>query len=147
VTINDGNDGRNYSVKYQAREGNTINAAPLKVTVNDVTKPYDGTDSAAASLTVEGTIFKDDNLFNGIVRFADRNAGDNKQLDIGFLGVSDSNGGKNYSVTYVPSKNSQITRAPLTVSTVNGPRPMTARLMPPALPPRLSRAGCMPATA
>lgn len=78
-----------------------------------VTKTYDGTTSAdGASVTS-----------TRLTTFADRNADSDKdkQPDIGFIGVSDGNNGRNDDLTYVPSTKSRITPAPLTV-TANGDR-------------------------
>jgi filamentous hemagglutinin family protein len=121
VTVSDGNGGKNYVVTYQPKNGNTIKPAPLKVTVTDITKTYDGTTSAdGASVASEG-LLAPDKLLAGPITFADRNADTNrsKQLNIGSLVISDGNNGRNYDLTYVPSTKSRITPAPLTVSVGN----------------------------
>jgi len=121
VIVNDGNGGKNYQVTYQAKDGNTINRAPLTVTVTDITKTYDGTTSAdKASADYKGLVGSDKPL-PGIITFADRNADTNnyKQLNISSTGISDGNNGQNYDLTYLPSTKSRIIPAPLTVSIDN----------------------------
>lgn len=123
VTVKDDNgiNTGNYAVTYRPNTTSRIDRAPLKVTVSDVTKTYDGTPSAdGASVAYEG-LLSTDSLLTGRITFADRNADSNnyKQLNIGFIGISDGNNGQNYNLTYVPSTKSQILPAPLTISVDN----------------------------
>nr|WP_217345559.1 YDG domain-containing protein [Noviherbaspirillum sp. L7-7A]MBV0879855.1 hypothetical protein [Noviherbaspirillum sp. L7-7A] len=121
VTINDGNGGKNYDVTYKAKDGNIINRALLTVKVSDVTKTYDGTNSAdGASVVYEG-LLSTDSLSTGRVTFADKNADSKnyKQLNIGPIDISDGNNGQNYNLSYVLSTKSQILPAPLTISVDN----------------------------
>ena len=112
----------NYEISYKPNVRSNITRAPLTFTVNDIVKTYDGTNSAKdASVAIKGTVFSGDIPLSGTITFADKNgnAGGNKKLDISFFGISDGNNGGNYDLTYVPSANSRITPAPLTVSVDN----------------------------
>jgi hypothetical protein len=57
VSINDGNDGKNYSIGNKANGNGTISKADLTVTLADQTKTYDGTTAATLvpkAFTVKG---------------------------------------------------------------------------------------------
>jgi filamentous hemagglutinin family protein len=122
VLNGDGIPSGNYEISYKPNVTSNITRAPLTFTVNDIVKTYDGTNSAKdASVAIKGTVFSQDSPLAGTITFADKNgnAGGNKKLDISFFGISDGNNGGNYDLTYVPSTNSRITPAPLTVSVDN----------------------------
>lgn len=121
VTVRDDNGSGNYAVTYRPNTTSTIKRAPLKATVNDVTKTYDGTTSAGGARVVYDGLVGLDKPLPSIITFADRNADSNKdkQLNISPIVISDGNNGQNYGLTYVPSTKSRILPAPLTISVDN----------------------------
>ena len=122
VTVNDGYGGKNYLLTLTDNKTSTINPAPLVVGTADVLKTYDGTTSAAGTaLKLDGLLYGDDVLAGGFFTFADRNAGDNKTVNLGNVRVLNKNEEDhtgNYAITYKPNTTSSISRAPFTV-TVN----------------------------
>ena len=127
TSINDGNGGANYTLIYFNNTTSTINQATLTVSTSNVTKNYDGTDSALGTPTVTvGTLYTNvdtgvqDSLSGGTFAFTDPNVGTgNKTVTVGGVTVSDGNGGGNYLVSYVNNTTSTINPATLTVSTSN----------------------------
>lgn len=122
VTVNDGYGGKNYLLTLTDNKTSTINPAPLVVGTADVLKTYDGTTSAAGTaLRLGGLVYGDDVLAGGFFTFTDRNAGNNKTVNLSNVSVlnqdkEDHTG--NYAITYTPNTTSSISRAPFTV-TVN----------------------------
>ncbi len=118
ATVNDGNGGNNYNVTYVDNTNSTINKANLSLSTADVSKSYDGTNSAAGSLSVAaGTVFTGDTATGGSFAFTDKNAGTgNKTVTTAGVTVNDGNGGNNYNVTYVDNTTSTISKANLTVT-------------------------------
>ena len=119
VTVNDGNGGRNYTLVLADNKTSTINPAPLVLGVDDVSKTYDGTVSAAGTVrTLNGRLYNNDALAGGVFTFSDQNAGDNKTVNISSVSVlkpnNDNNTG-NYAITYRPNTTSRISRAPFNV--------------------------------
>lgn len=101
VTVNDGNNGNNYTVSYLNNTSSTINKAGLIVTANDVSKTYDGTLSANSSTAlVSGTLFGSDSLSGGVFTFLDKNVGTGKSVNIANVTVNDGNNGNNYALSY-----------------------------------------------
>ena len=120
VTVNDGNNGGNYTVSYVDNTTSTINKAALTISILDLVKTYDGTTSASgASATVtSGQLFGSDRLSGGQFAYTNANAGiGNKTVTVGGVTVNDDNSGGNYDVTYADNTTSTINPATLTVST------------------------------
>ena len=119
VTVNDGNGGRNYTLTMADNRTSTINPAPIEIGVDSVVKTYDGTVSAVATpRTLNGILYNNDTLAGGVFAFSDRNAGDNKTLNVSGVSVLDGNNGNNtanYAITYRLNSTSRINRAPLNV--------------------------------
>jgi len=117
VLIDDGNNGKNYSVDYLTNTTSTINKADLTLTAEDVSKMYDGTTIALGkALVSKGTLFTGDTLSGGLFAFVDKNAGTNKTVTVEGIQISDGNYGNNYAVSYADNTHSTIEQAPLTLS-------------------------------
>jgi len=117
VLIDDGNNGKNYSVDYLTNTTSTINKADLTLTAEDVSKMYDGTTTALGkALVSKGTLFTGDTLSGGLFAFVDKNAGTNKTVTVEGIQISDGNYGNNYAVSYADNTHSTIEQAPLTLS-------------------------------
>ncbi|TAN51594.1 MAG: filamentous hemagglutinin N-terminal domain-containing protein, partial [Methylococcaceae bacterium] len=97
-----------------------ITPAELKISIADLSKPYDGTTAApnAEPTVVEGTrLFADDNLSGGTFAYTDKNAGlNNKKVTVADVRVNDGNDGNNYNVTFIENTTSTITPAALKLS-------------------------------
>ncbi len=114
-TVNDGNDGNNYSVNTAASTAGVINAASLTITAAANTKTYDGNNSASATPTVSGLQGTDS--VTGLVETYDtKNAGNGKTLTVSAYTVNDGNGGNNYSVNTAASAAGVINAASLTIT-------------------------------
>ncbi len=97
-TVNDGNNGNNYSVTTVANTTGLINKAALLITAVTNTKFFDGTSSAAATPAVAGLQGSD--LVLGLAEFyTDANIGTGIMLSVGTFTVNDGYGGSNYIVT------------------------------------------------
>ncbi|SHK67701.1 filamentous hemagglutinin family N-terminal domain-containing protein [Selenomonas ruminantium] len=117
VTVNDGNEGRNYDLTIVNSTNSTITAAPLSLAVVDTSKQYDGTTEVTdGQYAMRGTLYGTDSLSGGTYDYADKNAGTGKTVSLTGVTVNDGNEGKNYDLTIVNSTNSTITAAPLTLT-------------------------------
>ncbi len=116
-TVNDGNNGGNYSVSTNPNANGVINKAPLTVTAATNTKTYDGTTSAAAVPTVSG-LQGSDSATGLAEAYNTRNAGTNETLTVTTYTVNDGNGGGDYAVTTNPNANGVINKAALGIAAV-----------------------------
>lgn len=122
VTVNDGNNGANYQVSYQANNASTISAAPLTVTAPAVTKTYDGGTSASGTASVAalaGAAVGEHVATPATLAFADKDAGTGKTVNVSGLVIRDSTGvdvTANYQISYTPSTAGVINQANLTVT-------------------------------
>lgn len=98
-----------------------IDPLAITVTIDPVTKTYDGTDTVTGPVKVivtNGDLAPGDTLGSG-GSFAytnpDAGVGD-KTVTVGGVAVEDGNGGGNYAVTYVDNTTSTISPAPLTIT-------------------------------
>ncbi|SDP11066.1 two-partner secretion domain-containing protein [Selenomonas ruminantium] len=117
LTVNDGNEGKNYELTVVNSTNSSITAAPLTLTVDDYSKEYDGTTSApgATYSITTGQVFAGDSLSGGTFAFDDIEPGTGNTLTLSGVVVNDGNGGQNYEIpTYVPN-----TSASITVNTAN----------------------------
>ncbi|PYV17385.1 MAG: hypothetical protein DMG21_08505, partial [Acidobacteria bacterium] len=109
-TVNDGNNGNNYTVTTPTNATGVINAAPLTLTAVTNTKTYDTTASAAATPTVGGIQGAD--TATGLAEtYSDPNAGTGKTLSVSAYTVNDGNGGNNYSVSKQDNSTGVINQA------------------------------------
>jgi hypothetical protein len=105
-------DLANYAVTYAVNNTSTITPAPLKVTVLDLSKVYDGLATATGTAAVADTttrLFGSDTLSGGTFTFANVDAGINKTVNVSSVTISDGNNGGNYTVSYVSNATSRIT--------------------------------------
>jgi len=119
VTVKDtGNNDvtDNYNISYVNNTSGSIAKANLTLNVTDVTKTYDGTSNAAATLAVQsGQIFGSDTVTAGSFSFDTKNAGNNKTVSASGVVMNDGNNGNNYNVSVVDNSNSTINQAALSV--------------------------------
>ena len=119
VTVNDGNNGDNYTVTYADNSSSSINKASLSISATDASKVYDGTTTARSSAIVTaGSLFGSDSLNGATFNYDDKNAGSGKHVIVSAAQISDGNNGGNYDVTYVDNTNSSISKRQLTISAV-----------------------------
>jgi filamentous hemagglutinin family protein len=111
-TLNDGNDGANYTVSVLGAAG-AITPAPLTIAAAPDNKVYDGTTTSAGTPTAAG-LFDTDSVTGLSQVFDSKNAGA-RTLDATDFVVNDGNGGANYDVSVVSAAGS-ITPAPLTIA-------------------------------
>ncbi len=100
-TVDDGNDGDNYTYTFVPEATGVIQAEALTITAVTNTKVYDATTSAAATPTVSG-LQGDDTVTNLSETYSNPNAGTGKTLSVASYSVNDGNDGNNYTVTTVP---------------------------------------------
>ena len=92
-----------------------IDAKALTITATGNVKTYDSTTSAQGTPVVSG-LKAGDSVTGLMETYTDANAGPAKTVNVGGFTVNDGNGGNNYTVTTVASKNGTISRAGLTIS-------------------------------
>ena len=129
-TINDGNNGDNYTVSTATSAAGVINPAALTITAAANIKAYDGNTSASAIPTVSG-LQGSDTVMGLTENYDTKNVGTNKTLSVGSYIVNDGNSGNNYTVNTVstaqlinPADNNSnpggiITPATLTITADN----------------------------
>ena len=116
-TVNDGNNGNNYTVSTVASTAGVINAATLTITAAANTKTYDSSTSAAATPTISGLQGSDS--VTGLAETYDtKNVGTGKTLSVSAFTVNDGNSGNNYTVNTVASTAGVIIQAALTINAV-----------------------------
>jgi hypothetical protein len=116
VTVSDGNSGNNYNVSYANNTTSTINAAPITVSTNAVTKVFDGNTSAAGSAVVtSGSLYTNasngntpDTLVGGTFTYDTAAVGTNKTVNVSGVTINDGNAGNNYILTLAPNTSSVI---------------------------------------
>ncbi|MFC0349873.1 YDG domain-containing protein [Undibacterium danionis] len=107
-----GNAAGNY---FLSTEGSywVISPAEILFGAKVNSKVYDANTTATGEISkIGGHFFGSDTWTGGILRFADVNAGRNKQVNVSDILVSDGNGGRNYIVSYLDGSGS-ITPRPL----------------------------------
>src|SRR5262249_31543699 len=97
-SVNDGNNGANYSVTFANDTSGSITAMPITVTAVATTKAYDGTTSSSGEPAIVPFVAVGD-VSNFIQTYDNKNAGTGKILTPSGS-VLDGNGGANYSVTF-----------------------------------------------
>ncbi len=93
-----GADAANYDLSPLATAVADILRRSITASINASDKTYDGTTTAAGSLTLTGVVAGDDLAVSGDLHFADRNAGLNKAVTASNLLLSGVDAG-NYDVT------------------------------------------------
>jgi len=114
--VNDGNDGRNYTVTTNTASG-TITPASLSLNAVPDSRVYNGTTGSSGSVGVVG-LFNPDTVTRLSQRFASKDVlGTNRstlQVNNGYS-VNDGNGGQNYTVI-TNTASGTITPATLTIA-------------------------------
>ncbi|AMN41472.1 YDG domain-containing protein [Rhodoplanes sp. Z2-YC6860] len=128
-SVNDGNNGNNYTVTFVDAQG-TITPTTLSITAVANTKAYDATTSAAGVPTVSGLKGNTDTVTGLSEIYVDPNVGTGKTINVATYTVNDGNNGANYTVQTFASFSGAITKAVLTY--VAAP---TSRLIGAANPP------------
>jgi hypothetical protein len=89
---------------------------PLTVAARADTKEYDGTDASEAAATVGALQAGDAVATAPVQRFDNKNVGTGKTLNASGLVINDGNGGNNYTVSYLPNTDGEITAKALAVN-------------------------------
>ena len=137
VSLNDGNNGGNYTVTYVSNLTSTINKAAITVSTSNVIKTYDATTTALGTPVVTvGSLFTNasngntaDSLSGGAYAFVGENVSRQGGISSGAVlsdkivaasgvTVSDGNNGGNYVVTYADNITSTIN--PYAISLTGG---------------------------
>ncbi len=110
-----GASAANYTLSGTSVSGavGTINKTNLTVTAAANTKPYDGTNTAAATPTVTAGSIQSGDTSGFTESYDNKNVGTGKSLTPSGL-ANDGNGGNNYNYTFVATANGTITTVPLT---------------------------------
>ena len=117
VTVDDGNNGANYTLSQVNNTTSTITAAPLQIAADAAHKTYDGTTNAHSSWQlVGGTLHGTDSIGSVTLVYDNRHAGTGKALNLQSAVVSDGNNGANYALSLIPNLASSITAAPLQIA-------------------------------
>ncbi len=117
-TVNDGDNGKDYTVTTQTASG-TITPAALTITAVSDTKVYDGTTSSSKTPTVAG-LYNGDNVIGLTEAFSSKDvlATNNSTLNVTGYTVNDGDNGNDYTVT-TETASGTITPAPLTITAVS----------------------------
>jgi trimeric autotransporter adhesin len=113
-TINDGNNGNNYTVTTTTADGRITKASLTLSAVSD-SKVYDGTTVSQGAVQSSGLMVGDS--LTGLSQvFDSKNAGD-RTLSVNSYTINDGNNGQNYSVTTATASGS-ISKAQLVLGAV-----------------------------
>ncbi|WP_443750099.1 YDG domain-containing protein [Asticcacaulis solisilvae] len=123
-TVNDGNNGGNYTVTTQSAAG-TISQATLTLAAVTYNKTYDATASAGGTVAVSG-LKGTDTVTGATEAYDSRNAG-TRTLSVTGYTVNDGNGGGNYAVT-TQTATGAIAKAALTLAAVSDTRTYDATM-------------------
>ncbi len=116
-TVNDGNDGNNYSYTFVPDSTGVITAEALTITAVTDSKVYDGTTSAAGVPTITSGSLQGSDTANFIETYSTQNVGSDLTLTPSGT-VNDGNDGNNYTYTFVPDSTGVITAEALTIMAV-----------------------------
>jgi len=114
VTINDGNNGANYTVSYANNTTSTINPFATTVTALAQTKVYDASTAAGTSRFTSGPMIGSDAIASVTLTYDDKNVGQGTKLILpsAAIGATGTIIG-NYTISYVADTASSITPAVL----------------------------------
>jgi hypothetical protein len=114
-SVSDGNGGNNYFIAFVNNTTGVITARALTVSASGTNKVYDGTTSAAVTLSddrVAGDVFTDS---YASASFADKNVGTGKTVSVSGISTSGADAG-NYTFNTTASTSANITARVLAVS-------------------------------
>ncbi len=116
LSINDGNGGNNYAIKYVDNLTGEVTPVAITVTAVSDSRTYDGTTVSSKLPLITGTLVAPDAISTLPVQdFINRNAQTNKTINASGMVINDGNGGKNYAIKYVPVSSGTISPLLLTV--------------------------------
>ena len=116
-TVNDGNDGNNYTYTFVPVSTGVITAEALTITAVTNTKGYDATTSAAAVPEITSGSLQGEDVADFSEAYSSANVGTGLTLTPSGM-VGDGNGGDNYTYTFVPDSTGVITAEALTIMAV-----------------------------
>ena len=120
VTLNDGNNGDNYTLSYASNTASSISPKVLSATANAAGKTYDGTATASVSLSgLIGLVGTETLSVSAAGSFDTKNAGTGKTVTVNTVALQDgANGGlaNNYQLASGQTATADIARATLSVS-------------------------------
>jgi hypothetical protein len=116
-SVDDGNQGKNYSYTFVPVSSGTITARLLTITAVANSKTYNASTSAAAVPTITSGAFQGDDTADFSEAYSGPNAGTGLTLTPSGS-VDDGNGGNNYSYTFVPVATGVISPKSLTITAV-----------------------------
>ncbi|OYZ17074.1 MAG: hypothetical protein B7Y35_04080 [Sphingomonadales bacterium 28-64-96] len=114
VTVNDGNNGANYTVSYGDNTTSTINPYAMTITALQQTKVYDASITAGNSAFSVGPMIGSDAIASVTLVYADKNASEGNKLITPSAAISAPGtilG--NYAISYIADTGSSITPATL----------------------------------
>ncbi len=121
VTINDGNNGNNYTIGSKATAAGTITAKELTFAAQTDTKVYDGGTGSSKAASVTGTQTGD--TITAAQSYLSKNVlgANNSTLEVGAVTINDGNNGNNYTIGSKTSATGTITakNATITGTTTN----------------------------
>ncbi len=116
-TVNDSNNGNNYTVTTVASTTGLINKAALTIQAATNTKIYDSTTTVGATPFVSG-LFGTDSASGLVERYADQNVGTGKTVSVSGYTINDGDGGNNYTVTTISNTTGVINKATLVITAI-----------------------------
>jgi hypothetical protein len=114
VTVNDGNNGANYTVSYANNSTSTINPYATTVVAAAQTKVYDASTAAGTARFTSGPMIGSDTIASVTLTYDDKNVGQGTKsiLPSAAIGATGTIIG-NYTISYVADTASSITPAVL----------------------------------
>ena len=119
ATVNDGNNGANYSVTLAGNSGSTITPRVLNASATGVDRVYDTSTNAGVTLQddrIAGDVL---DLSSTSAAFADKNAGSNKVVTVSGIAASGTDAGNYTLASNKASTTATITPATLQVTGVS----------------------------
>ena len=116
-TVEDGNDGNNYTYTFVPVSTGVITAEALTITAVTNSKTYDGTTSAAALPVITSGSLQGSDTADFVETYSTQNVGTGLTLTPSGV-VNDGNGGNNYTYTFVADSTGVITAEALTITAV-----------------------------
>ena len=117
-TVNDGNDGNNYTYTFVPASTGVITTEALTITGVANTKTYDGTTSAAGVPTITSGSLQGSDTANFSEMYNTKKRGHSGLTLTPSGTVNDGNGGNNYTYTFTPVSTGVITAEALTITGV-----------------------------
>ncbi len=125
LTLDDGNNGGNYTVTAAGNSSSSIDKLAVTLTAPSVTKTYDGTTtyttSTADLAALSSQLVGGDTVTAASIAYTNKNAGSgNKTVTLSGLTLDDGSNGGNYTITAAGNSSSTIQKATLTLTASSG---------------------------